>query len=351
MSFIHAVHTAFPDNVVSQEDIRNLIVSFWPDKKEQLEHFFISTDVKTRHLTLPPKEFKNLGDFGNRNKIWRKEALSLQEKNISALLAESSIHISEIKLIASVNTTGLSVPSLEALLMNKIPFDPFIKRLPIFGLGCLGGVAGINRVHDYLIGHPFEAALLLVTELCSLTFQMSDVNVSNQVGAALFGDGAGAVLLLGKNHRLADSSPFEILGTSSLFYPDTERMMGWDMVEDGFKIVLSPELPSHVKKYVGGNVTDFIRKCGFERKDIDFFVAHPGGPKVLEAVEEVLELKRSDTILSWESLEEVGNVSAVSVINILERTLKRTDIKKGSIGVMLSMGPAFSLELTMVKKC
>jgi len=211
--------------------------------------------------------------------------------------------------------------------------------------------SGLNRVSDYLIGHPTEAALLLVTELCSLTFQLSDSNISNLVGTALFGDGAGALLILGNEHPLRPTSPFEIIHSGSLFYPNTERIMGWDMVETGFQIVLSPDLPELVKNNVGKNVSNFLRQYGYKKEDIDFYVAHPGGPRVLEAMTETLGLSRTDVIHSWDSLAEVGNVSAVSVINVLERTMKQSDIKKGAIGVMLAMGPAFSLEMALVKKC
>lgn len=351
MPFIHAVHTSFPENAVSQNEIKEIIVSLWPDKKDQLEQFFISSRVKNRHLTLPLEDYKKHSDFGKRNISWINEALSLQTKNVSTILSKTQINPSDIKLMASVNTTGLSVPSIEALLMNKLPLVKTVKRLPIFGLGCLGGVAGMNRVSDYLKGHPQDAALLLVTELCSLTFQLHDDNVSNLVGSALFGDGAGALLMLGNEHPLTKTAGFEIIHSGSIFYPDTERMMGWDMVETGFQIVLSPELPGLVKKNVGQNVLDFIRQHGFEKKDIEFYIAHPGGPRVLEAMTETLEIKRNDVIHSWESLAEVGNVSAVSVINVLERTTQKSDIKKGAIGVMLSMGPAFSLEMALVKKC
>lgn len=351
MPFIHAVHTAFPDNKVSQENIKDVIVSLWPDKKELLEQFFVSSGVKNRHLTLPLSEYKENSDFGKRNITWQNEALSLQTKNINSLLTSTQIKPDDIKLISSVNTTGLCVPSIEALLLNKLPLEHTVKRLPIFGLGCLGGLAGINRVSDYLKGHPTEAALLLVTELCSLTFQLRDNNVSNLVGTALFGDGAGAILILGDEHPLGSKSHFEIIHSGSLFYPNTERMMGWDMVENGFQIVLSPELPDLVKKNVGKNVSHFLRQFGYEKEDVDFYVAHPGGPRVLEAMTETLGINLTDVIHSWESLAEVGNVSAVSVVNVLERTIQRTDLKKGAIGVMLAMGPAFSLEMALVKKC
>lgn len=351
MAYIHSAHTAFPENHYSQDEIKSVVTGIWPDKEELLCKFFESTGVKKRHLALPLQFYKNLGNFGQRNMTWKNEAVPLQMKNIHKVLDVTKINSSDIKSIASVNTTGLCVPSLEALLMNKMAISPNTKRMPFFGLGCLGGVAGINRMNDYLAGHPKEAGLVLVTELCSLTFQFHDSSIPNLVGSALFGDGAGAVLLVGKDHALAEESFVEILNSKSIFYPDTERLMGWDMVDTGFQIVLSSEIPNLVKSHVGKDIEEFIRQSGFEKSEIDFYFAHPGGPKVLQALVEALNISPADIKRSWDSLAERGNVSSVSVIDVLEKAMQEESIKKGSVGVMLAMGPAFSLELSLVKKC
>lgn len=351
MPLIHSVQTTFPDNTVSQDEIRSTVAALWPDKADFINQFFHSSGVRKRHLSLPLGQYQAMGHFGEKNLKWKQTALELQSKNIEKILSTTKCDSDAIRLIASVNTTGMCVPSLEALLINKVALSVKTKRLPVFGLGCLGGVAGMNRVNDYLIGHPKEAALVLVTELCSLTFQLQDHSVPNLIGTALFGDGAGAVLMVGREHKLADESAFEIMNCQSIFYPDTERLMGWDMIESGFQIVLSPDIPALVREHVGKNVEEFIYQCGVERKDIDFFVAHPGGPKVLDAMMETLNLTREDIFHSWESLGDYGNMSAVSVVDVLKRTIGREDIKKGSLGVMLAMGPAFSLEMALVKKC
>lgn len=351
MPYIYHASTTYPSNTYDQNEIKNVVGSLWPDKTEMIDQFFSSTNVTKRSFALPLLEYHELGDFGKRNHIWKNEAVKLQQYNIESMLAQVKISAADIKLIASVNTTGLCVPSLEALLLNKVALSANCKRLPIFGLGCLGGVAGINRVNDYLKGHPKEAAIVLVTELCSLTFQFHDSSIANLIGSALFGDGAGIVLMVGENHPLIETAFLEIMNSKSYFYPETEHLMGWEMVATGFQIQLSNDIPDLVRNEVGKNVHEFIHQCGLERKDIDFFIAHPGGPKVLDAMVEAIEAGKDDIALSWESLAEHGNVSSVSVINVLEKTMQRKDIKKGSIGVMLAMGPAFSLELTLVKKC
>lgn len=226
MSIIHSVVTSFPKDYISQEEICAEISSIWPDKKKHVEQFHTSSQVKGRHLSIPLSDYKKLGDIGERSRIWLEAALELQTNNIQKLLTSAGLKPSDISLIATTTVTGLAIPTLEARLMNKLPFSPHTKRLPIFGLGCLGGVAGINRVNDYLKGHPKEAALLLATELCTLTFQFQDKSVANLVGTSLFSDGSAAVLILGEEHPLASKGEFQIISEGSFFYPDTERIMG-----------------------------------------------------------------------------------------------------------------------------
>ncbi|MBC7714174.1 MAG: type III polyketide synthase [Rhizobacter sp.] len=351
MSYIYIAQTTFPKNSYDQNEIKKTVTFIWPEKADIISQFFDSTCVKNRNLALPLLQYQKLGNFGERNNHWKEIALSLQQKNIESILAQVKISPEDITLVASVNSTGLCVPSLEALLMNHTALGKNTKRLPLFGLGCLGGVAGINRVNDYLFGHPKEAALVLVTELCSLTFQFQDCSLANLVGTSLFGDGAGAVLLVGNEHPLAKSAFLEIIETKSYFYPNTEHYMGWEMVETGFQIKLSSDIPNLVRKQIGKDVEKFIYECGLEKNDVTFFIAHPGGPKVLDALVEAIEGKREDFDLSWESLADHGNVSSVSVINVLEKTMKRKNIKKNEKGIMLAMGPAFSLELSLVRKC
>ncbi len=353
MSYLCYAQTTLPQNNYTQDEIKKLLKTLWTEDNELklIEQFFTTTGVKKRSLALPLEEYLNLGHFGKRNNAWKKEAVALQKKNINDIIKKIKISAEEVKLIASVNSTGVCVPSMEALLMNEIPFGQNTKRLPIFGLGCLGGVGGINRVHDYLQGHKSEVALLLVTELCSLTYQLKDSSIANLVGAALFGDGAGAVLMVGDDHPLKNTALLEILKTKSFFYPDTEHYMGWKMIETGFQINLSGDIPNLVRSQVGPNIEAFIKENNIDKNDIKFYLGHPGGPKVLEAVTEALNGLKEDLNLSWESLEEHGNMSSVSVINVIELFQEKNIFKKGDLGIMFAMGPAFSLELSMVKKC
>lgn len=350
MSRIVAVKTSFPEQSYDQVDIQNTLEKSWPQRAKHIRQFGESSSVKARNLALPPEITTNLGDIGERSRIWTEEALKLQTRNIVALQEMTGIDLKEITMIVSTTVTGLTIPTLEAKLMNILPFSPNVKRVPLFGIGCLGGVAGLNRVKDYLDGHPKEAALLLATELCSLTFQMHDQSVANLVGTALFGDGSAAVLMVGREHRLAKKAVFEIIDESSFFYPDTERMMGWDIISSGFQIVLSGDVPGLVREYVAKNLGEFLYKNHLSKDDLKFFVSHPGGPKVLEAISDVTQAKPGAFKMSWDSLREKGNMSSVSVLHVMEKTIQETNHPQGSLGLMLAMGPAFCSEMNLIRK-
>ena len=349
MSIIHSVVTSFPDSYVSQEEISKEIASIWPDKKKHVEQFHSSSQVSGRHLSIALSEYKNLGDIGERSLKWLEIALDLQTNNVNKLLSQAGLAPEDIGLIATTTVTGLAIPTLEARLMNRISFKPNTKRLPIFGLGCLGGVAGINRVDDYLKGHPKEAALLLATELCSLTFQFQDKSVANLVGTSLFADGSAAVLILGDEHPLNHKGQFQVLSGESFFYPDTERTMGWDIVSSGFQIVLSGDVPKIVTEYVKPNIGDFLSASKCSLSDVSFMVSHPGGPKVLDKISEISDRSPEEFKHSWSSLREKGNMSSVSVLHVLEKTIA-DNRKQNELGLMLAMGPAFCSEMCLIKK-
>ncbi|MBC7428228.1 MAG: type III polyketide synthase [Bacteriovorax sp.] len=349
MAAIHSVCTTFPKIYESQENIAKEIGSIWPDKQKHVDQFHQASQVKGRHLSIPLSEYKNLGDIGERSKKWLETAVELQTENIQKLLDKAGLSPADISLIVSTTVTGLAIPTLEARLMNKLPFKPNTKRIPIFGLGCLGGVAGINRVNDYLLGHPEEAALLIATELCSLTFQFHDKSVANLVGTSLFADGAAAVLMLGEKHPLYNKAQFKVLNSESFFYPDTERIMGWDIISSGFQIVLSGDVPKIVVEQVKPNLESFLSQNKIASSDVNFMVSHPGGPKVLDKLSEVSGRAPEDFIHSWTSLREKGNMSSVSVLHVLEKTIGDQH-KRNEIGLMLAMGPAFCSEMCLIKK-
>jgi alkylresorcinol/alkylpyrone synthase len=233
--------------------------------------------------------------------------------------------------------------------MNRIPFSPHLKRVPLFGLGCVAGAAGIARLADYLSGHPDEAALLLSIELFSLTIQPEDFSIANIVSSGLFGDGGAAVLMVGDEHPPAENGMPMVIDSQSIFFPGTERVMGWDVGDGGLKIVLSAEVAELAEKNLRPRVEAFLAEHGLVMGDIKHWIAHPGGPKVIEAMESGLGLGEHALDLSRESLADVGNISSTSVLLILEETLSRFRPEAGTYGVLMAMGPAFCAELVLLQ--
>lgn len=348
MAKIISVKTAFPEHRYSQDDIMSMIQTIWPLHRPVLERLKTTSQVKHRNFLLPLERYKNLTGFESRNGIFIEQNVNLLEKAIRGLQEETHFNWKDIGIITSTTITGVAVPSLDARLMNRLPLPTNVIRNPLFGLGCLGGVAALNRTSDLLKAHPQKLALVLASEACSLTFQFQDVNMANMVACSLFGDGTAAVLLAGDDHPLAKKASLEIVDSVNSFYPDTERIMGWDMIDTGFKIVLSGNVPEIVRKYVRDDYQSFIQRNELNSSDINNLISHPGGPKVLMALAEALEKDEELLKESWESLSENGNMSSVSVLNVMERSLKSKSLKKG-YALALAMGPAFNSEMSLIR--
>jgi alkylresorcinol/alkylpyrone synthase len=219
-----------------------------------------------------------------------------------------------------------------------------VKRTPIFGLGCVAGAAGVARAADYLRAYPGQRALLLSVELCSLTLQHADASIANIIATGLFGDGASAVVLA------ADDGPGpRVVASDSVLYPDTERVMGWDVTDTGFKIVLSARVPAIAREHVGSDVDRFLELHGLSRRDITHWVVHTGGPKVLEAFADALALPLGALRRSWESLRAVGNLSSSSVLFVLDSFLRDRCVGPGDRGLLLAMGPGFCSEMALLE--
>lgn len=351
MPYIHSVSCAFPKNYYDQESLLQELRKYWKKKYfnvDRIEAFHRNVLVGGRHTALPLEEYGKLSGFGDRNDAWIRVALEVATEAVSKLLEKSQLSPEEIELLASATVTGLAVPSLEARLMNKISFSRKTKRLPIFGLGCLAGAAGINRVADYLKGHPKAAAIFFSVELCSLTIQFEDLSIQNIISTGLFGDGGAAVLVVGDEHPLAKESPLELLSWQSAFFPETERVMGWDIVDSGFKVVLSKSVPEIVAEEMPKEVQELLQQSELGNKLLQFFIAHPGGPKVLESMEKVFSLEKGELKYSWESLASHGNMSSVSVLFVLAKTLENLP-PRDSLGLISAMGPAFCAELGLLR--
>lgn len=350
-----ATKVALPSHRYEQTELARIAARVLPAlhaREGALERLFARVGVESRHLALPAEAYAELGGFEERNRAWLEVATELGLRAIGELLEEVGVDAREIGQLTTTTVTGIAVPSIDARLMNLLPFRSNLKRVPLFGLGCLGGAAGLARTAEYLRAYPDQLALLLSVELCSLTLQSDDASLANIISSGLFGDGAAAVLLAGAEHPLAREGRFpgpELIASESAFFPGTERVMGWDLVDDGFKVVLSPSVPQVVRAHVPPAVDAFLAERGLTRGDIGTWVSHPGGPKVLAALQEGLDLPAHALDPSREMLAQVGNLSSASVLALLDEYRRRRLPAPGTYGLLMAMGPAFCAELVLLR--
>lgn len=346
---IAAVTTARPPHYYDQDQLLAAFEAMWatqhhnPRRVAQLHK---AVRVGGRHLALPMEAYDDL-DFTRANKAFVEVGLDLAEQALRRALDASGLQPDDLDALYFASVTGISAPSLDALLMNRLGLRPDVKRVPIFGLGCVAGAAGTARLNDYLRGHRDGVAALVCVELCSLTLQRNDLSIPNLIASGLFGDGAAAVLAVGSEHDKA-AGP-RVVDTTSRFYPDTERVMGWDIGSQGFSIVLSAEVPTLVERHARDDVDGFLARHGLTRDDIDTWICHTGGPKVLQAFETSLELPPDALARSWASLEHVGNLSSASVLHVLADTMADGALAPGMRAVMMAMGPGFCAELLLLE--
>lgn len=346
-----AVHGVLPEHRYEQEEITRTFAEFClgPDANvELLRRLHGNCCVDSRYLSMPLERYPQIGGFTQANDTFLRVAVELSVEAVTEALAEAGIAAADVDVIFSTTVTGLAVPSLDARIATLVGFRPDVKRVPMFGLGCVAGAAGIARLHDYLLGHPHQVALLLAVELCSLTVQRDDRSVANLVASGLFGDGAAAVVAVGAAHEKADPGP-QVVDTRSHLYPDTERTMGWDIGAAGLTIVLDAQVPALVQQYLGHDVRALLADHRLQVSDVAHWVAHPGGPKVIEAIEQELDLPRDALELTWRSLAEVGNLSSVSVLHVLRDTMVKRSPVPGTPGLLMSMGPGFCSELVLLR--
>jgi len=346
---IAAVGSAFPPHYVDQETLIAAFRDAWAARYHnvaRVEELHRHARVRGRHLALPMEAYPGLASFAEANDAWIRVGTDVGAAAIEDALARAGLRVRDVDALWCTSITGIAAPSLDARLINRLGFRPNLKRVPIFGLGCVAGAAGVARAADYLRGHPGEVALLLSVELCSLTLQRDDLSIPNLVATGLFGDGAAAVVLTGAERGGAGPA---IVATRSAFYPGTEEVMGWRVGGSGFQVVLSAAVPEMARKHLRGDVDAFLLEHGLGYDDIAVWVAHPGGPKVLEAMEEAFPMKPGALALAWESLRQVGNLSSASVLLVLKETLARAAPPPGSYGLMTAMGPGFCSELLLLR--
>jgi alkylresorcinol/alkylpyrone synthase len=350
LPWIVGTQTALPPNYATQEVLSEALRARWsgahfnPARLDQLHR---TVCVGGRHLALPLEEYDQIETFEKSNNAWIRVGLDLAEQAVGGALQKVGLNPRDVDHLFFTTVTGLAVPSLDARLVNRLQMRPDMKRTPMFGLGCAGGAAGLARASDYLRAFPDEIAVLLSVELCSLTLQREDLSIPNIIATGLFGDGAAAAVLGGGN-RQRGTGPSVVAGRTVL-YPNTERVMGWDIVDSGFKIVLSAEVPQVVKAHLRQDVEQFLHQHGRDLSRIKHVICHTGGPKVLDAVEAALELPVNTLERSRQSLKQIGNLSSASVLFVLQEMMESGEAKPGDEGLLVAMGPAFGSEMVLLQ--
>ncbi len=346
---IASAASAFPKHYYSQKFLLEQLQEYWRDRipnPQLLARLHRNVAVEGRHLAMPPEKYYEISTWGQANDIWIQVAQELGEQALCRALHHAGLAPSELGALIFTSVTGISSPSIDALLINRMGLPANIRRVPIFGLGCVAGAAGIARCADYVRAYPSQAAALVSVELCSLTIQRDDLSVANLISSGLFADGSAAVIVTGDE---VNANGPEILATRSIFYPDTEEMMGWKVSEKGFRITLSPEVPVLIREHLGHDVDAFLADHGHERSEIGSWVLHTGGPKVLEATAAALDLHNGQLDASWACLKKVGNLSSASVLVVLEDVMRNRRPEPGTLGVLAAMGPGFCSELVLLR--
>lgn len=345
---VAAVGIGLPEHYYDQERLIAALRGAWATRHHnlgRLEQLHRNALVGGRHLALPLEAYDDLSDWGKANDAWIRVAQEVGQNAVEQALARAGLAVSDVSAMIFVTVTGVATPSIDARLMNRMGLPRDMKRMPVFGLGCVAGAAGIARAADYLRGHPDDVVVLLSVELCSLTLQRRDLSIPNLIASGLFGDGAAAAVLVGEAR--GGSGP-RVVDSRSFFYPDSERVMGWDVSEEGFKIVLSAEVPQVVRDNLRENVDEFLAGHGLSKDEISRWISHPGGPRVLQAVQEALELDAEALAASWRTLREMGNLSSTSVLLVLESVMREPP-EPGSYGLMAALGPGFCSELVLLR--
>ncbi len=355
MPVIRTVATALPPYELPQSLVRELARGHFAPAFPAIDRYlpvFEHAQIDTRYMAAPAEWFQTVRGFKECNDLFIGTAVELGERAARACLAAAGVAPGAVDHLIFVSTTGMAAPSPDSMLINRLGMGVHTRRTPIWGLGCAGGVGGLARAYEYVRAFPGHRALLVCVELCSVTFQWQDLSKRNLIAASLFADGGAAVLVEGDDLPAAEAPaapPVAILGTQSTLWPDTSEIMGWDMVDSGMQVVFSPRIPAIVQSLMRDNVAAFLAGYGLSLDDIDHWVLHPGGAKVVAAYESALGIDPERLGPTREVLRRYGNMSSVTIFFVLEEFLKRQTPAPGEYGLLAVLGPGFSCELALIR--
>lgn len=359
MARIASVGLCIPPYRITQETTAKFARELFKDSFQQIERLlkvFDNGQIKERYFSVPLEWFREEHSFAEKNQIFIEKAVQFGITAIRECLENPTclkrpVSYEEIDAIFYISSSGLSTPSIDAKIMNHLPFQRNCKRIPIWGLGCAGGASGLSRAFEYCKAFPKAKVLVISIELCSLTFQKNDHSKSNLVGTSLFADGVACALVCGPETRLERKSVNNfmptITATQSTLMNDSEDVMGWDIQDEGLFVVFSKDIPTIVRTWVKGNIEQFLRDQHLTMKDIQHFVAHPGGKKVLEAYAEALMLAADKLTIPLDVLSNYGNMSSATIFYVLKQFLE-SKTEQGDMGLAAAVGPGFSSELLLL---
>lgn len=342
---IQAIGTAVPNYALPQEEIKQFVANVFRSHVEHIDRLlpiFENSCIKVRYLSQPLEWYATPHSFSEANHIFEKVALDLAEKAALQAMTKGNVKPSDIGMVIFVTSTGISTPSLDAKLIQRLGLSAHTGRLPIWGLGCGGGATGLARASELAQSMPGKTVLLVSVELCSLTFQRNDYSKSNVVGTSIFADGAAAALISTKGEGPA------LFGSYSTLFPDSEDIMGWELIDTGLKVRFSRDIPSLVRRYLPALLQNACEKWNIDQGKISHYVVHPGGAKVLDAYQDSLYLRKEQLEQAYEVLMNYGNISSASILFVMERFLATT-LPTDEYGVMLALGPGFSAEQVLFK--
>ena len=359
MAFIVSVAEALPAHILKQDEVTQFAKDLFSESFNDIERLlkvFNNGEIEKRHFVKGLEWFKTEKSFQERNDAYIECAVELGVEAITKCLTnrdflKKDVPFEEIEAIICISSSGIATPSIEARIMNRLPFTKHTKRIPIWGLGCAGGAAGLSRAYEYCLAFPHANILVLSIELCSLTFQRNDRTKSNLIGTSLFADGVACALLSGerverRTFQKLHSSP-EIKATQSTLLPHSLDVMGWQVKDDGLFVIFSKDIPSIIESWLKPNVTEFLHNNKVSLEDVSHFIAHPGGKKVLDAYLNSLNIPEEMTAISLNVLREFGNMSSATVLYVLKRFMEIG--KQGEVGLCTALGPGFSSELLLMK--
>ena len=344
---IVATATAVPEHRVTRDDVRTHLGRVFPLAGARLDAMLSVVDhsqIRQRFCIHPVDEIIRPRTQARISRDYQEHAIALGRRVAADCLARGLFRAEEIDLIITVSCTGVMIPSLDAHLVNDLGFRSDVRRLPITELGCAAGAAAVAHAGEFLRAFPGGTVLIVAVELPSLTFQKGDLSQANLISSILFGDGAAAALVTGRRATGAT-----ILDATTYLFPRSIDAMGFDLLDDGFHIVLSRDVPEMIRQRIGKLVTGFLARHGLGLPDISAFVLHPGGQKLLAAIEEELGLPREGTEPSWDVLTEYGNLSSASVLFVLHEWMTKRRVEAGRHGLMAAFGPGFSAEQVLLR--